>query len=150
MAQRIYSANDTALARGGALRGRPAFGAGVSLLLTALIAAVFSVVFAFLYQGSADADSTTPGMALRVFSDTAKSELVCDVDDAKCEVATGTTFSVDIVTNPPPTGGFTAYRIVLQYTGGVNLVQQDGFTENRAPKCNLGTELTPPDTYILS
>ena len=143
--QPTYNANDSALTRGSGLRGRPAFAIGLALL-----AALIAIVFAFSDQDSAAADSTTPGMALRVFSNTAKTKLVCDINDAKCEAAIGTTFSVDIVTNPQPAGGFTAYRIVLRYTGNVTLVQQDGFTENRAPNCNLGSEQLSPDTYSLS
>lgn len=79
-----------------------------------------------------------------MYPNTAKTKLVCDITDTKCEVASSTTFSVDIVTNPPPTGGFILYRIVLRPKIGVNLVRQVGFTGNRVPKCNLDAEQKPP------
>jgi hypothetical protein len=91
-------------------------------------------------------------MALRVYADEAKTALLCDIGRVgrKCTLPTGANFAVEIVATNPPRGGYSAFRIVLQYSGSVNLIQQAGFDEFKAPKCNLGTEQKWLGLYFLS
>jgi hypothetical protein len=127
---------------------------------TALLAGAFlsivAVAFVALgYGGPAlvlgDSDPEAPAMSLRAYADKAKTELVCDVGTGprECNVPMGTSFVVEVVATVPPEHGYTAYRAVLEYSDGVNLVQQDGILENKAPKCNLGTESKDLGTYVI-
>jgi hypothetical protein len=64
----------------------------------------------------------------------------------------GLSFSVDVLATQPPSGGYTGYEIVLQYSGVISLVNQPGTQENRWPPCQpaYATEdKTKPSTYVL-
>jgi hypothetical protein len=97
-------------------------------------------------------------MDLMVFSNTAKTQLVCEKGaiNRKCPVPVGQPFSVDVKTGTTPDGGFQGYQIVLRYSSNLNLVQQPALTENSWPNCpDFGFEqkaaptTTAPGRYIL-
>lgn len=91
-------------------------------------------------------------MSFRVYADKAKQQLVCEIGalNRTCDVYYGYGFSVDVIASAPPPAGYSAYQVVLQYDEAFNLQQQDGLLENRAPKCNLGTESKSAGQYRLS
>jgi len=78
-----------------------------------------------------------PGMALSVYGDTAKQQLVCGNGalHRTCGLGASSTFSVDVETDVGPASGFQGYQTVIQYSGAVNLVDQSGLGENRWPRC---------------
>jgi hypothetical protein len=83
-------------------------------------------------------------MDLYVYKRTAKTQLVCKQGDVgrKCRVFSDG-FSVDVVAGPAPTVGFTAYQVVLEFSG-LTLVQQPGLSEHLVGTCNLGLEVKAP------
>ena len=91
-------------------------------------------------------------MSLRVYCDTDKSGLICDVGPVgrKCDIDTGTDFAVEVVASGPPELGYSAFKVVVQYEGNVTLIPQPDLGESKAPKCNIGTESVSPGRYVLS
>ena len=91
-------------------------------------------------------------MGLQVYSDTGKTNLVCDLGafGRTCEVESGSTFSVDVIAVQPPAGGYSGFRVRLQFGPNVNLVQQNGLNENSSPKCNVGSEQKDVGMYTIS
>ena len=91
-------------------------------------------------------------MSLRVYCDTDKTGLVCDVGPVgrKCDIPTGSDFSVEVVASGPPTLGYSAFKVVVQYQGNITLIPQPDLGESKAPKCNIGTEIVSPGRYVLS
>jgi hypothetical protein len=77
-------------------------------------------------------------MALSVYGDVAKQDLVCGrgAVHRSCELgAAGSTFSVDVMTDGGPPNGYQGYQTVVQYSGAISLVDQKGLAENRWPRC---------------
>ena len=113
-----------------------------------------SAVALFLFDDGSDnqAEASGPSMAIQVYEDKDKTMLVCDVGvvGRKCDVTGGSSFSLDILASSPPASGFSAYRIVLQYSANLNIVQQPGVEENRAPICDLPNETKNSGLYTLS
>lgn len=102
-----------------------------------IVAALMAVVLLIFAGGSSDTETVDaagpePGMALQFFPDTQKSGNACT---NKCEGTNGETFSIDVITDPSPPAGFTAYKIIIEFSG-VKLVKQAGVDENRVPACN--------------
>ena len=110
-----------------------------AVLLVALALLGVFILLGAVRSGGPSVEASSVGMSLRVYSSvvTSPGNLVCDFGDSKCEVAVEHTFSVDIVTDSPPAGGFTAYKVALLYSGDVNLVTQSAVNVNRVPTCNL-------------
>jgi len=100
----------------------------------------------------AEPNQPAASMSLRVYCDKAKTGLVCDigVSGRECDIATGSNFVVEAVASGPPEGGYSAFKVVIQYSGNVNLVGQPGFAENKSPVCGIPVELTSPGRYVLS
>jgi hypothetical protein len=103
-------------------------------------------------------DARGPSMALQVYSDNAKQQLVCErgVMARSCEVGARSEFSVDVHTDAGPPNGYQGYQVVIQYSGNLSLVQQDGLAENRWPRCaGRGVEqmtapmASAPGRYVL-
>ena len=79
-------------------------------------------------------------MSLRVYGDERKDRLVCDTGDVNRKCTVAGFFSVDVLASQPPPAGYTAFQVVLQYSGDVVLQPQRGLSESRAPACFFGTE----------
>ena len=137
----------------------PGSRAGRRLRLPLVLAAFFAAsgigLLVLLYEGAerpADAAGTA-GMGMRVYPNTAKTGPPCAAGGSPCQVASGEPFSLDVLTDPAPDGGFSIYRIELVFTNEINLVPQPGLSENRAPdpdQCNLGSEQIGSKSYDLS
>ena len=91
-------------------------------------------------------------MSLRVYRDTAKTGLVCDIGafGRKCEVTAGDNFTLEAVAGGPPTGGYSAYKLIIRYSENVNLIGEDGFAEIKSPICEIPFEATSPGRYRFS
>ena len=79
-------------------------------------------------------------MALRVYADKAKTQLICDIGaiGRKCSIPEGSGFSIDVVATLPPVGGYTAWQIVVNYSSSLGLQQQAGLSESRWDyPCNI-------------
>jgi len=105
-----------------------------------------------------DSHGGPPGMALSVYGDAAKQQLVCGNGalHRTCGLGASSAFSVDVETDAGPPKGFQGYQTVIQYSGAINLVDQSGLAENRWPRCGgQGFEQTSapsnaaPGRYIL-
>lgn len=93
-------------------------------------------------------------MALQVYSDAAKTNLVCPQGNPHriCFVQAGGTFTVEVLANSPPPV-YTAWQAVLQFHQTVSLHQQPGQSENKSPSpnnCLLGSETKGPGTYSIN
>lgn len=99
-----------------------------------------------------DTPEKDPKMSLRVYADKEKSELVCGqgVIHRECDLPEGGAFSVDVVADVPPSSGYMAYVVVLQYPPGLTLQQQPGLDENRAKACLAGSESKEEGRYRLN
>ncbi len=100
-------------------------------------------------------DPSRGKMALRAYSDKTKHTLACDVGPIirPCMLATGQSFSIDVLASQPPPLGYTGYQVVLQYSGVINLVNQTGSEENEWPPCapEFTTEdLSKTNMYVLA
>ncbi|MCH8160269.1 MAG: hypothetical protein IIB88_00075 [Chloroflexi bacterium] len=124
----------------------------IAMAVLAVLASTAAALFLFDGGSNNQAEASGPSMAIQVFEDKDKTILVCDVGTfgRKCDVTGGSSFSLDILASSPPAGGFSAYRIVLQYSANLNIVQQPGVEENRAPICDLPNETKNPGLYTLS
>jgi len=91
-------------------------------------------------------------MSFRVYCDKAKTGLVCDVGQfgRKCEIETGSNFAVEVVASGPPVGGYSAFKVVVQYSGNVTLNPQPGFSEGKSPICEIPVELVTYNRYTFS
>ena len=124
-----------------------------SLILgVAALALGLALIIAFATRSPDQAGASGPSMGFQVYSDTGKTDLVCDLGafGRTCQVDTGSTFSVDVIAVQPPALGYSGYRVLLQFGQEVNLVQQTGLHENRAPKCNVGSEQKAVGMYTIS
>ena len=123
-------------------------------LLFAFAALVVGLVLfvTFAMRSPEPAGASGPSMGFQVYSDTGKTNLVCDLGafGRTCQLETGSTFSVDVIAVQPPASGYSGYRVLLQFGPDVNLVQQAGLDENRAPKCNVGSEQKDVGMYTIS
>lgn len=92
-------------------------------------------------------------MRLKVYGDKGGLDLVCDIGSIKrvCDVpADGSGFSLDVIAFPP-VGGYTGYKIVLEYLTELTLQQQTGVTENRHPGgCSSSSESDGTGSYELA
>ncbi|MCH8008459.1 MAG: hypothetical protein IIC91_06295 [Chloroflexi bacterium] len=124
----------------------------IAMAVLAVLASTAAALFLFDGGSNNQAEASGPSMAIQVFEDKDKTMLVCDVGTfgRKCDVTGGSSFSLDILASSPPVGGFSAYRIVLQYSANLNIVQQPGVEENRAPICDVPNETKSPGLYTLS
>ena len=91
-------------------------------------------------------------MSLRVYCDEEKTGLVCDIGDfgRKCEVDAGDNFVVEAVASGPPTGGYSAFRLIIRYSENLKLTNKDGFAEIKSPICETPFETTSPGRYRFS
>ena len=91
-------------------------------------------------------------MSLRVYCDKDKTGVVCDVGpvERKCDIATGSDFTVEVVASGPPEFGYSAFKVVVQYQGNITLIPQPDLGESKAPKCNIGSDSVSPGRYVLS
>jgi hypothetical protein len=81
-------------------------------------------------------------MDLIVYDGKEKTDLICNTGAPhRTCLVTGRAFSVDVLASQPPAIGYTAYKVVLQYSSNIKLQPQPGLTENRAPNCLLGSEI---------
>ena len=100
----------------------------------------------------AEPNQPAASMSLRVYCDKDKTGLVCDIGvfGRKCEIATDSNFVVEVVASGPPEAGYSAFKVVVQYSGNVTLVEQPGFAENKSPVCDLPVESALPGRYVLT
>ncbi len=91
-------------------------------------------------------------MSLRVYCDKAKTGLVCDIGNfgRKCGILTGSNFVVEIVASGPPSNGYSAFKIVVQYSGNVTLIEQEEFSESKSPVCDIPSEAVSLGLYVFS
>ena len=90
-------------------------------------------------------------MSFRVYADKGKNQLVCAKGPfhRKCDVLGGVGFSIDVVADAPPTAGYVAYQIALQFSPSITLQQQPGLSEHLVGDCILGSETKGPGSYTL-
>ena len=141
---------------GAASEGERAFlRVGSPLVITIVVALLAAALLLFAYDSSepatVDAEGPGAGMSLQFFPNTSATGSPCT---GKCVGVIGETFSIDVMTNPAPPAGFSAYRINITYSG-VKLIAQDRVDENRVPTCNpllVGplNYIDPPGTRALS
>ncbi len=99
----------------------------------------------------AEPNEPEASMSLRVYCDKAKTGLVCDIGEfaRKCAIHTGSNFVVEVVASGPPSGGYSAFKVVVQYSGNVTLVEQSGIDESKSPFCEVSSETVMPGRYVL-
>ena len=109
-------------------------------LATALIALATAATLLIPRETSRSVQASGPGagMGLRVFADVGKTQLVCDTGlvQRECDIIGDSPFSISVVTNPQPAGGFTAYQAVVRHAALLTLKQQVGTSENVWPHCD--------------
>ncbi|MCH8160333.1 MAG: hypothetical protein IIB88_00395, partial [Chloroflexi bacterium] len=138
-----------------ASEGTRALRRGGSPLIVAIVVALLAAALLFFVYDSSepatvDAD-TGPGMALQFFPNTSAIGSPCT---GKCVGVTDEAFSIDVVTSPAPPAGFSAFKIIIEYSG-VKLIAQPRINENRVPTCNpllVGpiNFIDPAGTRVLS
>jgi hypothetical protein len=81
-------------------------------------------------------------MALRVYGDKDKTDLVCDTgpENRKCAIEAGTALSIDVIASGLPLDGYSGYQVVLSYSFPLTLQQQPGLEENVWPDCQDADE----------
>ena len=116
-------------------------------MLVAAIAAIAAVtIVVFWYNAPAPASASDAAMALQVFTDKSATVLACDVGQVnrKCEIQAGTVFDVRVLASSPPSSGYTAYQVVMQYSSTTFTLQQQGSPQNTLDEsklpCILGSE----------
>ena len=130
---------------------------GIALAIAFALFAIVVAVAIFAHDAGQPAQAAGPGagMSLRVYSDVGKTQLVCDTGLVlrECDIVGDNPFSITVVTNPQPAGGFTAYQAVVQHAALLTLKQQVGTSENVWPHCDPSTaseDKTVANQYLIN
>ena len=127
------------------------------MVIALSVFAIVLVVAIFAHDAGqpAQAAGSGAGMSLRVFADVGKTQLVCDTGlvQRECDIVGDSPFSISVVTNPQPAGGFTAYQAVVQHAALLTLKQQAGTSENVWPHCDpsfASEDKTVANQYLIN